>query len=86
MRPFIILLLGGKEHLAQVFLYHIYNNTKLNAINSVEGNAEPMPNGEIAIRKMIPPKIPNKKSFLFINRKIPTRIWPKAIKETNSDV
>ena len=78
--------MGRKEHFAQVFLCHIYNNTKLNTINSVAGNAEPMPNGEIAARKIIPPKIPNKKKVFFNNTKIPTRIWPKAIKETNSDV
>jgi hypothetical protein len=64
----------------------MYNNTKLIDISRVDGNAEPIPNGEIATRKMIPPKIPRKKRVLFINRKIPTRIWPRAIKETINDV
>ena len=81
-----ILILGRKEYLAQAFLYRKYNKTKLIDINSVDGNAEPIPNGEMATRKMIPPKIPNRKGILFINRKIPTRIWPKAIKETINDV
>jgi hypothetical protein len=64
----------------------MYNKIKLIAIKRVDGNAEPIPNGEIATRKMIPPRIPIKKDFLFINSKIPTRIWPKAIKETINDV
>jgi len=64
----------------------MYNKTKLIAIKRVDGNAEPMPNGEMATRKMIPPTIPNKKGVLFMNRKIPTIIWPEAIKEMINDV
>ncbi len=75
-------MLHRKEQSAQAFLYRKYNKTRLIDINSVDGNAEPMPNGAIATRKMIPPTIPNKKSFLFINIKIPTKIWPEAIEET----
>jgi len=78
--------LAEKEYLAQAFLHHKYNKTKLIDINSVDGNAEPRPKGDMATRKMIPPKIPPKKRVLFINRKIPTRIWPEAIKETINDV
>ena len=86
--PFLFdgFVLIQKEYLAQAFLHHMTNKTKLNAINSVDGNAEPKPKGAMATRKMIPPKIPPKKRILFINRKIPTRIWPKAIKETINDV
>lgn len=62
------------------------SRTKLIAINKVEGNAEPMPKGEMARRKMIPPKIPSKKKVLFMNRKIPTIIWPAAIKDMIKDV
>lgn len=36
-------------------------------INRVDGNTEPKPKGEIATRKMIPPKIPNRKVTLFIS-------------------
>jgi hypothetical protein len=78
--------LDVKEHFAQAFLSRMYNKTKLNAINRVDGKAEPIPKGEMATRKMIPPTIPSKKRVLFMSRKIPTRIWPRAIKETINNV
>ena len=67
-------LYHAKNLIVQTFLYRMYNKTKLIAINNVDGNADPMPSGAMATRKMIPPRIPNKKSFLFFNRNIPTRI------------
>lgn len=78
--------LDRKEHFVQTFLYRKYNRTKLIAINRVDGKAEPIPSGEIARRKTIPPTIPIKKRVLFMSRKMPTRIWPEAIKETINDV
>jgi hypothetical protein len=59
---------------------------KLIAINSVDGKAEPIPKGEMAIKKMIPPNIPHKKSFILERRNTPIRICPKAIRDTNNDV
>lgn len=47
---------------------------------------KPIPNGEMATRKMILPKDSSKKRVLFVKRKIPTRIWPMALKVMINDI
>ncbi len=49
----------------------------------VAGNADPMPNGDMATRKTIPPKIPNVNKIFFINKRTATIICLDAISVTN---
>jgi hypothetical protein len=51
----------------------------------VEGKIEPTPKGEIASRKIIPPRIPSEKKGFFSIKKSPTRSCPRAIKPMKSD-
>ena len=55
------------------------------AIKIVEGNAEPIPNGAIANKNIVPPITPVLYRFLVKSIR-PTAICPVAIKETTKDV
>ena len=54
------------------------------AINIVEGNAEPNPNGAILKRNIIPPLTPSLNKFFLVNKRKPATSCPVAIKLTNS--